>query len=235
MAQRNIKYQNQNFIISYEFHNLDKEKNIIFLHGWGSSKAIMKNIFVNSLHNYRHIYIDLIGFGKSGDAKFSLNSFDYKEILEIFFAELEISKDIIFGHSFGGKIATLLNPEKLVLLSSAGILIEKSFSVKSKIFLHQIFKRIGFSFLRNIFISKDGQNLSENMYKTFKNIVDENFEHIFKNREKETLIFWGIEDKATPLLSGEKIHSLIKDSKFFPLNGNHFFFIKNIDFISNKI
>ena len=226
MAKRNLTYQKKEFSISYEILNREERETIIFLHGWGSSKKIMKTIFSKNFKNYKHIYIDLIGFGESGDAQFPLNSFDYKYILEDFFQELNISKEIIVGHSFGGKIATLLNPQKLVLLSSAGIVIEKSFSVKMKISIYKIFKKIGLSSFRKLFISDDGKNLSRNMYETFKNVVDENFENIFRDRKDgETAVFWGKDDLATPLKSGEKIHQLIQNSNFYPLNGDHFFFV----------
>ena len=226
MAKREIIYRKQQFSISYEILNREESKTIIFLHGWGSSKNIMKNIFSRNFKNYKHIYIDLIGFGESGDTPFPLNSFDYRDILENFFQELNIQKEIIIGHSFGGKIATLLNPKRLILLSSAGIVVEKSFLVKLKISAYKFLKKIGLSFFRNIFISDDGKNISTNMYETFKNVVDENFENIFRDRKDgETSIFWGIDDSATPLNSGKKIHKLIQNSKFYPLNGDHFFFI----------
>ncbi|MBK1973991.1 alpha/beta hydrolase, partial [Campylobacter sp. TTU-622] len=51
----------------------------------------------------------------------------------------------------------------------------------------------------------------------------------------KSLIFWGIDDKDTPLKSGELIHSFIKNSEFYPLNGDHFFFLKHADFIAQKI
>ena len=225
MAKREILYQNNIFIISYEILNRDKTENMIFLHGWGSSKKIMKHSFSLYFQNFKHIYIDLIGFGESGDANFPLTSFDYFRILDKFLTEIGIQKDYIFGHSFGGKIATLLNPKNLILLSSAGIVQEKSLTVKFKIALYKFMKKIGLNFLQSIFISDDGKNLSQNMYKTFKNVVDENFENIFSNRKSgKTYIFWGIVDSATPLDSGYKIHKLISNSIFFPMEGNHFFF-----------
>jgi len=236
LAKREISYQNNIFLISYEILNRDKTENMIFLHGWGSSKQIMKQSFSPHFQNFKHIYIDLIGFGESGDTNFPLTSFDYFRILDKFLTEIEIKKDYIFGHSFGGKIATLLNPANLILLSSAGIIQEKSLKVKLKIALYKFIKKIGFSFLQSFFISADGKNLSHNMYETFKNVVDENFENVFANRKTgKTYIFWGISDSATPLDSGQKIHKLIFNSAFFQMEGNHFFFLDKVQLILHKL
>jgi pimeloyl-ACP methyl ester carboxylesterase len=233
LAIRQIIYKDNLFKISYEILNNGKERDIIFLHGWGSSKLLMKNVFEKSFKDFRHIYIDLVGFGESENPAFPLSTKDYKDILEILFKELKIYKNTIIGHSFGGKVATLLNPEHLVLLSSAGIPTQKSFEVKIKIALFKIFKKIGLSFLKNIFVSRDGKNLSKTMYETFKNVVDEDFKENFSKRDLKTTIFWGKDDLATPLTSGETIHSLIKNSRFYPLSGDHFFFINHKELIEN--
>jgi len=234
LAIKEIVYKSSNFCINYEILNLKKDKNIIFLHGWGSNKDIMKSAFSKFLEDFKHIYIDLPGFGKSSNS-LVLNSKDYANIVEIFLKEGGFSKDIIVGHSFGGKVATLLKPKLLVLLSSAGILEKKSLKVRAKIALFRLIKPIGSKRVREFFVSKDAKNMSENMYKTFKNIVNEDFSDIFKEYKKNTLIFWGKDDKATLIDSGKKISSFIKNSKFYPLDGDHYFFLKNSKLISQKI
>ena len=65
MATKSVNVDNKSFDISYEIVNPLCKKDIIFLHGWGSNKDIMKNIFSSYLKDFRHIYIDLPGFGKS--------------------------------------------------------------------------------------------------------------------------------------------------------------------------
>jgi pimeloyl-ACP methyl ester carboxylesterase len=73
------------------------------------------------------------------------------------------------------------------------------------------------------------------MYETFKSVVDEDFESEFSQSQSRALLFWGKEDTATPLYTGEKIASLIPDSQFYPLDGDHFFFLQHADFIEEKI
>ena len=148
---------------------------------------------------------------------------------------LGIEFDIIMGHSFGGKVATLLSPRNLILLSSAGIVKNKRFSVRFKIAIFKILKRFGLGKFWRVFASKDVNEMSKIMYETLKNVVDEDFSSIFANLKSNSLIFWGIGDEATPLSSGEKIASLIKNSKFYPLEGDHFFFLKHGEFIAKTI
>jgi pimeloyl-ACP methyl ester carboxylesterase len=222
-----ITHNKQTFCLSYKIHNLDKKIDIIILHGWGSNKEIMQTAFANqkSFSSYRLIFIDLPGFGKSNN-DYVLNTYNYADILDVFCKKNKITKDIIIGHSFGGKIATLLNPKLLVLLSSAGIVENKPLFVYTKIYFFKLFRYLGLGFLYKLFVSKDAKDMSQSMYETFKSVVDERFDKVFRDFVNQTLIFWGDEDKATSVISGEKIHSLIKKNKFFKLGGDHFFFTK---------
>ncbi len=234
MAIKEIFYNDKNFKISYEIINQGKLVDIIILHGWGSNKEIMKQAFSAYLQGFRHIYVDLPGFGNSSNDAI-LDSFDYAKILNIFLSDKKIKKDIIVGHSFGGKIATLLDPNLLVLLSSAGIVAKKPLSIKLKISLFKFLKNIGLGKFYKYFASKDVENLSQNMYETFKKVVNEDFIAVFKKFKKDALIFWGKEDTATPLSSGKEISKLIENSQFYVLEGDHFFFLKHSKFISDKI
>ena len=187
------------------------------------------------------------GFGKSKN-EYALTTSDYANIIREFLKKiLNIeSQDncslftihyslTIAGHSFGGKVATLLNPKNLILLSTAGIIEEKSSQVKFKIKLAKFLNLFGLGKVSKIFRSKDVNTMSENMYDTFKNVVDENFEDIFKNYKNNTLIFWGEHDNATSLESGKKISNLIKNSKFYSYNDGHYFFMKYANEITIKI
>ena len=234
MATKSLTVNNKFFEISYEIVNPTATKDIVFLHGWGSNKDIMKNVFSKYLPNFRHIYIDLPGFGKSKN-EYVLTTNDYVKITEEFLKLLNSSKDIIVGHSYGGKVATLLNPKNLVLLSSAGILEKKSLDVKIKIFFAKVLNFLGLRNITKKFRSKDVNTMSENMYTTFKNVVNEDFSSYFSNFSNNTLIFWGEKDTATSLESGKNIANLIKKSTFISYDGDHYFFVKNVEDITKRI
>ena len=236
MAIKQISYNNYNFDISYEIINPSCEKIIIFLHGWGSNKEIMKQAFGNYLKDFKHIYIDMPGFGKSSNNTI-LTTKDYANIIKLFNSKFKIQNSNLtaVGHSFGGKVATLLNPKNLILLSSAGIIEDKTAKTLLTIRMAKIFNKFGLGKVTKLLRSNDVNEMNENMYETFKNVVDENFSQEFIKYNGNALLFWGETDTATTLSSGKIIHSLIKNSKFKSYNDDHYFFLKNTEAICKDI
>jgi len=234
MASKEVHYKHQSFQLSYELVNPTQEKSLLVLHGWGSNKEIMKQAFGKTLPEYKHIYLDMPGFGKSTN-DMVLTTYDYAQIVQLFLETLDVTPTIAMGHSFGGKVSTLLNTPCLVLLSSAGVVTEKPWTIKLKIATVKFLKPLGMTFIRDMFKSKDVENMSHEMYETFKNVVDEDFEDAFSKSTSKALCFWGKEDTATPLYTGEKIAGLIEDSEFYPLDGDHFFFLAHKEFIAKTI
>ena len=226
MAQKTILYNTIAYNISYEIHHHDKKREIVFLHGWGSNKEIMRNAFLKYLPEFKHIYIDMPGFGNS-DIKNPLDTREYANIMSVFLDSINTSKAIIFGHSFGGKVAALMNPEVLVLLSTAGILNKKPLKTKAKILTYKLLKPIAQKSLYKLFATKDVSGMSQVMYETLKKVVDEDFEPIFAAFQNKACVYWGRDDAAVPLWNGEKITALIKNSKMRVYEGDHFFFLKN--------
>ncbi|WP_200764065.1 alpha/beta fold hydrolase [Nitrosophilus alvini] len=234
MAIKEISYKEKVFTISYDILNLQKEDDIVFLHGWGSNKKVMKSAFSKTLCEFRHIYVDMPGFGKSPNSEV-LTTVDYANIIDIFLNKIGAKKDIVVGHSFGGKVALFLKPKLLVLLSTAGIKLPKSLKVRAKIALFKLLKPVGGAKIRRFFVSKDAKDMPQNMYETFKNVVDEDFAPLFEKYEGRTLVCWGKEDKATPLAAGEKIASLLRNCRFEVYEGDHYFFLKNSSIIAKSI
>jgi pimeloyl-ACP methyl ester carboxylesterase len=234
MAYKEITYKEHSLQLAYEMVNPAQEKVLLVLHGWGSNKEIMKQAFGKLLPEYKHIYLDMPGFGKSTNDMI-LTTEDYAKIVQLFLNELGVTPSIAMGHSFGGKVSTLLNTPCLVLLSSAGIVTVKPWSVRVKIATFKLLKPLGMKKIRELFVAPDAKNMSHEMYETFKNVVDEDFETSFAKSKSKALCFWGKEDTATPLYTGEKIAGLIEDSYFYPLEGDHFFFLKHANFIAQTI
>jgi len=234
MAVKSIQYNQNTLDISYEILNQHAKIDLIILHGWGSNKNLMKKSFAPYMKNFRHIYIDLPGFGNS-TCNLILNTADYSRIIELLMVYLNASKDIMIGHSFGGKIALLLDPSVLVLVGSAGIYVKKPLKVKTKILLFKALKVFGLKKLRKYFVSEDAKSLNEYMYQTFKNVVNEDFSQKFSQYEGKALLCWGRDDSATPLSSAEKINALIRDSFLKVYDGGHYFFMDNAEDISNHV
>jgi len=234
MASKLCRYDGDTFPLNYTLLNPGRERSILILHGWGSNQQIMQQAFGKYLPGYQHIYVDMPGFGKSPNGR-ALTTEDYAAILRIFLEQIGVEPEVIAGHSFGGKVATLLDPPCLVLLSSAGIPVPKPFKIRLKIRLFKLLKPLGITRLRRFFVSADAQGMSEGMYQTFKNVVDEDFSDQFAAYEGQGLCFWGKEDTATPLWTGAQINKLLGNSKLIPIEGDHFFFVKNGAAIAEKI
>jgi len=233
MAIKSIQHMQHTFDISYEILNPNAKVDVIILHGWGSNKAIMKKAFSPYMDSFRHIYIDLPGFGGS-TCPVALKTSDVARIVELLMIHINASKDIVLGHSFGGKVALLLDPKVLVLVASAGIYRTKPISVQLKIAMTKVFNFFGLRRFRSLFVAEDAKKLSRPMYDTFKNVVDENFAHEFSLYNGKALLCWGKEDTATPLSSAEKIDELIKDSRLEVYEGDHFAFLNHAQDISTK-
>ena len=190
MAVKSIQFNQHTLDISYEIINPDAKVDLIILHGWGSNKGLMKKAFSPFMDGFRHIYIDLPGFGNS-TCNLALYTKDYARIVELLMIHLNASKDIVLGHSFGGKVALLLEPKVLVLVASAGIYMPKSLKIRAKIALFKILKTFGLAKFREFFVAQDAKKLSEPMYQTFKNVVDEDLSDEFSNYSGKALLCWG--------------------------------------------
>lgn len=234
MAVKTVQYQHHTFSISYEIVNPNAHYDIIFLHGWGSHKNLMKHAFGTQLKQFRHIYIDMPGFGNS-TCNMALCTEDYANILESFISQIDAAKTIILGHSFGGKVATLLNPDLLVLVGSAGILVPKPLKIRAKILLFKLMKFTGLTSLRRFFVAPDAQGLSQPMYETFKQVVNEDFTEKFRAFKGKALLCFGRQDTATPMWTAYKIAELIPESTVVEFDGDHYFFLEQSASVAKEI
>jgi len=139
----------------------------------------------------------------------------------------EKDKVMLIGHSTGGRIAinfVIKYPEKvekLILIDSAGIYHnELPLALKRIIFktLAKFGKPLSeSSILKDVFYKLAGEsdykNASPNMKQTMLNLINSDKTLRLEKVRTPTLIFWGKEDKITPLSDGKLIHSLIKNSK----------------------
>jgi pimeloyl-ACP methyl ester carboxylesterase len=234
VAVKTVQYKQHTFSISYEIINPTAHYDILFLHGWGSHKNLMKHAFSAHLPQFRHIYIDMPGFGNS-TCSMPMTTEDYATILETFIAMIEADKMVILGHSFGGKVAALLNPDILVLVASAGIPVPKPFKIRVKIALFKLLKFTGLSHLRRFFVAPDAKGLSEPMYETFKRVVNEDFSEVFRSYKGKALLCFGRQDTATPLWTAYKIGELIEDSQVIEFDGDHYFFLEQGGTVAKEV
>lgn len=239
------------FNIYYEKIGSGKE-NIIILPGWGNTRPTF-NLMIDALKKYYNVYIlDYPGFGNSSFPNRNLTIYDYAELIQNFINILDIKDPIVITHSFGTRIALILNAKlkikfkKLIIIDGAGIKKKKCILLKSKQFLYKLLKKLSIIFpkkfkklylkkLVNIFGSADYKSLNDNMKKTFSNIVSEDLSYLLKDISSETLLIWGEKDCDTPLKDGIKMNNSIVDSGLIIIkNGTHFSYL-DVPFYVNNI
>ena len=179
---------------------------MIFLHGWGGD--VRSFLFVAKNLGVRATLVDFYGFGKTPHPDYPLTVKDFAEgVIETMDAA-GIAKADIVGHSFGGRVAIYLAayyPErvnKLVLVDSAGVKPRRGIKYYFKITLHKILKKFG----GGLKGSDDYRALSPVMQATFRNVVNYDETPLLGRISAETAIFWGDNDKDTPLYMAKKLN-----------------------------
>ena len=219
-------------VLSY--NEFGSGENILFLHGWGSGKSLWGNLL--DLSADYHIWcVDLWGFGDTPTPQKVVNSLDYAQGIVDFIENVIKSKVILIGHSFGGKIASIIAAKtklvsKLILIASAGA--PRRFSLKryvAKIKYKRAKKKVELgkvskSYL-NRFGSSDYKNSSGIMRAILVECVNENIVKLAFKIKVPTLLVWGRQDSTTPLYMAKTMRKAIKNSSLVVVRGGHFCFL----------
>lgn len=210
---------------------------VLLLHGWGSSFDVYRGI-INTLKNRCRLFaVNFPGCGGSDtmDTPWSLD--DYCHFVLKFMAAVGISDPILIGHSHGGRVILkmaadgMVNPPKIVLLDSAGLIPKKStkqklraksFKAIKKVLSLPVIKNHSEPLLdkaRKHYGSADYNAAPEVLRKTLVSLVNTDLRDIIHNIKCPTLLIWGENDTATPLSDAKIIESLIPDSGLCVIKG----------------
>ncbi len=212
---------------------------LVILHGWGDSGKGFLELRTALSKKYQVIQPDLPGFGGSQAPPHAWGLNDYVAFIAHFLVKINCTKTLSFiGHSNGGAIAVRgiaegsFQPEKLVLLASAGIrdqdngrktavkIIAKTGKTLSAPLPLSIQKKLRQKLYKTV---KSDMLSVEHMQSTFKQIVSDDIQNDAKMITIPTLLIYGEEDDQTPVRFGEQLHELIKDSTLEILPGaGHF-------------
>lgn len=229
--------------INIYYERLGSGSPIIFLHGWGCSLDVFKQVSENLKHKYEVFLIDLPGFGKSSNIEIALDVKEVTTIIKDFIEKNSIINPILMGHSYGGRIlieyaSSSLNISKLILIDSAGI---KHRSLKKwiKIKLYKL-KKFYFKLTKQVMkynelLRKSGSsdyiNSSHILKQMLIKAVSYNQLKLLKNITCETLIIWGKNDDTTKLKDAKIFKRLIKNSELIIIpSSSHFPFIDNYSY-----
>lgn len=232
----------------YEIQGNGKKK-LLLLPGWGDTRKSF-NYLIDYLSNYFTVYsIDYPGFGNSNFPNHDLTIFDYSNLIYEFIKENKLQDPILIGHSFGGRIISILTGyyhykfSNIILMDSAGI--------KPKVTIKKLFKRLSYKLLKKLgriipkkyqtkyynnlfkrYASRDYQELSSNMRKTFQNVVNTDLKNYLKYIDSNVLLIWGNSDMDTPISDAKIMNSMIKNSELIIIDKvGHFPYLERPELI----
>lgn len=233
-----MKFIYKNSPIFYRYIKRKDEVVNVYLHGWGAS---YKSLYFCKDHiKTSSLFIDFPPFGLSDKNIKGWSIFSYATMVVSLCEKLGIRKINLIGHSFGGRVAILVSVfcpsrvNKLVLVDSAGVKPRRGLSYHFKVWKYRMRRRLRLD--TSNMGSCDYLALSDNMKKTFKNIVNTHLNDFLKDVKVPTLIVFGKNDKTTPLYMAKYLHKKIKNSKLiliddaghFCFDDNRYVFLKSV-------
>ncbi|MBR7133444.1 MAG: alpha/beta hydrolase [Clostridia bacterium] len=210
---------------------------VLLLHGWGSSFDVYKGVIAALSDRCRLVAVNFPGCGKTDTMKEPWRLEDYCDFVLKFISEIGLENPIMIGHSHGGRVILkmaaerLVNPPKIVLLDSAGLIPKKSAKQKLRaksfkaikgVLSLPIIKNHSQGLLdkaRRHYGSADYNAAPEVLRKTLVSLVNTDLRDIIHNISCPTLLIWGDKDTATPLSDAKIIEGLIPDAGLCVLEG----------------
>lgn len=229
--------------VNYIFNDVGKDKTLVLLHGWGQNIDMMMPIGDRFLDKYNVLAIDLPGFGKSSEPKYSWTVYEYAECVKKIVVDLELNNIVIIGHSFGGRVgliyASKYDVYRLVCLGSPYCKELTKLPLKTKIY--KTLKKIGplkwfANIMKNYIGSTDYKNASEVMRGVLVQSINIEMTEDLSKIKTPTLLIWGSLDTAVPVKRAYELESLIKSSQLVVYEGaTHYAYLERINEVVKEI
>ena len=222
-------------------------QNVLLLHGWGGSSESWLPVARDLSVSKHVINLDFPGFGKSSEPLSPWSVTEYRDILLALLSELKIIKTELIAHSFGGRVALMLNeanPELIsrqVLTGCAGLLNTDTSNsgcalhTLSKFYDNAVSRKLlgekGVNKIKNLlrshFGSEDYKNASPMMRECFQLVLKQDLSYCLPRITAPTLLIWGQNDAATPLWMGKRMEQEISDAALIVFeNSGHFAYLE---------
>lgn len=210
--------------MNYELR-IKKKNSIIILHGWGlcgDKYQALKKLLEEK--GYKVFTPDLPGFGSEPLVNSNMVLDDYVVFLRKFIEKNKITKPILIGHSFGGRVAVKYvwkYPNDVASLILTGVPIIRHTTLKRKIAyivavvggkIFKLFPKETKAFLRKILYTSIGEwdyYKAGPLQQVFKNIIGEELTMYAKNISVPTYLVWGAGDRIVPASDVSKIKKII--------------------------
>lgn len=227
-------------ITSYQFIFQHSNDTILYLHGWGCNYHYMLDLNMKN-KCFNHLFIDLPGFGSNKELPQAFTLKDYVNSILHLIDQLQVRIIYIVGHSFGGKIAIamtrfLKDLRGLFLIGPSIYHKRRGFIYYAKVFSYKILKRIPIlkKFTKKMG-SEDYKSASPIMKKTMSNIINESVESSLKATNLPIVLIFAKQDKIVPLYLGKKIKRNAKDAQIILIDGDHFGFLYQKNYLSSVL
>lgn len=245
MDSKTIQIENLNL----SYLNSGSGKPIVMLHGWGQSSGCFLDIGEELAKSNEVFVLDLPGFGDSDEPNKIFDIYDYEFIVAKFIEKLNLKNVTLIGHSFGGRISIIYtastnNVDKLILTGAAGIKPKRSMRYYLAVYHYKYMKFLTktplyFQYRDDLLAgsgSSDYKNASPVMKQVLTKVVNQDLTHLLSEINVDTLLYWGINDDATPISDGYLMNDLIKDSELVIKEGSgHYAFLENQDDFINEV
>ena len=223
------------------------DQSVLLLHGWGGSCESWLPVERDLKASKRVINLDFPGFGQSTEPNRPWSVSEYRDITLALIDELKLESLEIVAHSFGGRVALMLNqarPQlvtKQVLTGCAGLIDTQSASkgnaahALSRLYDNGLSRRLlgdkGVEKIKNAvrsrFGSTDYKNASPMMRECFQLVVKQDLSACLPTIKASTLLIWGANDTATPLWMGQRMEKEIGDAALIVFeNCGHFAYLE---------
>lgn len=206
-------------------------QDLLFLHGYLSSKEAFSRQIEYFSRFYRVTALDFVGFGKSAALQEAYSVGDYAEWLYSAMSLLHIQKPSVVAHSFGCRVAVKLASErgsvfdKMVLTGPAGIVLKRGFSYRVKVKTYRFVKKFAPTFAERRFGSAEYKRLSPIMKESYKKIVNEDLRECARKVRNPVLILEGEKDGVTTRREAEIYAAAFPNAKLRFVPGGHFAFV----------
>ncbi|NTW61947.1 alpha/beta hydrolase [Candidatus Saccharibacteria bacterium] len=228
-----------------EYRDEGSGKVLVLMHGWGTDLATFDVLAKHLAQHFRVIRFDFPGFGQSQMPVGDWTVDDYANLTAGLLTKLKIDNlYAVIGHSFGGRIIVKgvsdgkLNPEKVVLIGSAGVKPRKSIK-------HHVYRAVaktgkaitalpGIKKVQPILRSKLYKSIGNTDYlesgamkKVFLNTINEDLLPHVKNINQPTLLIWGRNDTETPFRDAETMLESLQNGELDAIDdAGHFVYLE---------
>lgn len=216
--------------LNIHYEEAGSGKDVLFLHGWGSSCAVWRSVFEATKDLGHLVALDFPGCGQSDTMEEPWDIDAYADFVLEFIEKTKLENPILIGHSHGGRVIMKLcgekklSPPKIIFVDAAGLIPKKTLrqKIRAKSFKAikgalslPVIKNYSAGLLdkaRNHFGSADYNAAPPVLRQTLVSLVNTDLRHLLPNIQCPSLLIWGDKDTATPIEDAKIIASLIKDS-----------------------